>query len=109
MRFKQFYSLSVTHKEIFDIIFEKYYSKGYFGDIDKKIVIEQQKNWYKCFIQLIKEKNLDELKYILLNSENKLSRDWFIEMTGIDIKYKTKEVVIEMIKSFTECSKTNIK
>jgi hypothetical protein len=102
MRFKEFYQLKTTHKKIFDVIFEKYYKKGYFGDVKKELIIEQQKKWFGVFCNIINEKDKNDLIDILCNSKNKITKEWFTELSGIDIKHKNKIDIKKSIKEFVD-------
>lgn len=109
MRFKFFYQISKDYEtESFDKVFEKYYEAGYFGDIDKEEIREHQKEWFNTLNRLIEERNGFELYESLSPLENKISREYFSEMTGINIKYETKESVLNIIKEFINKFKEDI-
>jgi hypothetical protein len=102
MRFKEFHEFKSNHKKIFEVIFEKYYKKGYFGDIDRTIIIEQQKKWFSLFYNILNEKDKNDLMDILCNSKNKITKEWFTELSGLDIKHKNKIDIENTIKEFVE-------
>lgn len=109
MRFKNFYEFSKKEKDIFEDVFNSYYKKGYFGDIDKNELKEHHKDWYAKFLSFIKEKNAPELALALSNKENKLSREWFTQLTELNVRYKTKEKIIEIIKDYVDKTKNELR
>jgi len=109
MGFKQFFESDKQNYGTFDTIFEKYYNRGYFGKIDKLEIKEQQQIWFDKISHFIKEKNAFELIHSLANKENIISREIFTEMTGIDVKYATKEKVISIIKDYSFKAKNDLR
>lgn len=87
--FKEYYECTF----VFEEVFERYYKKKYFGSIDKELIKEDQKNWFDKFVRMMLEKKEEDLKSILCNYENKISREYFCGITGKDIRYKTKEEI----------------
>ena len=102
MRFLEYYDFHKKNKIMFEQTFEKYYNKGYFGNIDKLELKKQQKAWFEKLVYFTKDKNLLELCMALSSKENRISREWFSHMTGYDIKYETKEKVVDIIHEYVE-------
>jgi hypothetical protein len=100
MRFKEYYHNNKKDTILFERIFEKFYKKGYFGDIDKENIRIVQYEWYKTMKKVIREKDAFILFQSLTNKENHISREYFSKLTGIDVRHKTKEVVVDVIKEF---------
>lgn len=99
MNFKHFYYSSKTNKQtIFENVFETYYEKGYFGKIDKKSILEQQKSWFKKFLLILEEGDQDTLKTILSNRDNLTTRAWFSEIYKEDILEKSRSEIGEVLK-----------
>lgn len=109
MRFKEFYLLENKSNEIFNRIFEKHYKRGFFGELCKEDIKPQQEEWFEDLLQLIRERNEEELILTLSNKEYKLSREYFTEITGINIKYETKANVITLIHEYIEDAKRGLK
>lgn len=98
MTFKNFYYSSKNNKmDIFESVFEKYYSKGYFGKLDRTIIKEQQLSWFKKFTLILEEGDKDSLNYILANRDNLVSRDWFSQIYKEDIMEKSRQEIEESI------------
>lgn len=99
MTFKHFYYSSKTNKQvIFETVFETYYQKGYFGKIDRKPLYEQQKNWFKKFLLILEEGDMDTLKSILSNRDNMLTRAYFSEIYKEDILDLSREDIENVLK-----------
>ncbi len=94
MGFKEYYECTLA----FDKVFERYYARGYFGTINKEEIKESEKIWFDKFTKMLLEKHVEYMKYILGNYENKLSREYFTEITGIDVKYKSKEDINSILE-----------
>lgn len=109
MRFKSYYDLTRKETRIFEEIFDQYYTKGYFGNINKEEIKIQQKIWFSKFKSFMIDKNIDELIRALANKENKLSREWFTQLTGYNIKYETKEKVLAFVKDYINKTKAELK
>ncbi len=109
MGFKNFFDAEKKNQETFDKVFEKYYNRGYFGKIDEGEIKSQQKIWFNKFSRFVEENNGYELIESLSNKENIVSREFFTEMTGIDVKYKTKENVISIIKDYVSDAKQELR
>ena len=94
MTFKNFYYSSKNNKmDIFESVFEKYYSKGYFGKLDRTIIKEQQLSWFKKFTLILEEGDKESLNYILANRDNLVSRDWFSQIYKEDIMEKSRQEI----------------
>lgn len=99
MRFKEYYYSNRDNKQdIFESVFEKYYSKGYFGKISKKIIKEQQESWFGKFLMILEEGDTSRLLSALASRENVCTREWFSRIYGVDIVDKSKDD-ISMIAS----------
>jgi hypothetical protein len=109
MKFKAFYELDQKEQEIFEDVFNSYYKKGYFGDIDKEEIKSHQQDWFKKLSHFIKEKNANELAMALSNKENKLSREWFTQITELNVRYKTKEKILEIIKGYVDKTRNELR
>lgn len=98
MSFKHFYYKAKTDKqEIFESVFEKYYSKGYFGKISKSVIKESQKKWYEKWLLLLEEGDKDSLMLVLENRDNMLSREWFGEIYGENILEASRNDIEEKL------------
>jgi len=98
MNFKHFYYSSKTNKQIiFESVFDSYYKKGYFGKIEKKTIQEQQKSWYKKFLLILEEGDVDTLKSILSNRDNLITRAWFSEIYKEDILESSRSEIEEIL------------
>lgn len=100
MRFREYYILEVKVNDVFDKSFDKFYKKGFFGNIDEELVRKEQKIWYQKLVKFIIEKNQKELNMALGSIENKLSRHYFSSFTGFNINHKTKADVLEIIEKY---------
>lgn len=109
MRFKKFYELDTKEKGIFENVFNTYYQKGYFGNIDEIEIKQHQKDWFEKFNHFIQEKNAFELALALSNKENKLSREWFSQLTDLNVRYKTKEKILEIIRCYVDKTKKELR
>jgi hypothetical protein len=109
MKFKTFYQLDTKEQEIFEDVFNNYYQKGYFGDIDREEIKTNQQEWFEKFNHFIKEKNANELALALANKENKLSREWFTQITELNVRYKTKEKILEIIKEYVNKTRLELR
>lgn len=97
MNFSNFYKLQIKYEEIFDNIFEEYYNKGYFGNIDKSTIKEVQYKWFCRVVKLIEKDLKDELIPYISNHNNKITREYFSAVSGKNIKNKGKKEIIEII------------
>ena len=99
MTFKNFYYSHKDNKSnIFESVFEKYYSKGYFGKLDRQIIKEQQMSWFKKFLLILEEKDKDTIKYILNNRDNIVTRQWFSQIYKEDIVEKSRQEIEESVE-----------
>lgn len=96
MRFKEyFYSNRDNKKEIFESVFEKYYSKGYFGNISKTVIKEQQESWFQKFLYILEDKDIDSLMSVLSSRDAICTREWFSRIYSVDIVEKSKDDIKE--------------
>ena len=108
MRFKEyFYSNRDNKQDIFESVFEKYYTKGYFGKISKKLIKEQQQRWYNKFLIILEENDTDSLLSALASRENTCTREWFSRIYGIDIVDKSKDDISAIASRIFNMEKTN--
>lgn len=99
MTFKNFYYSNKDNKfNIFESVFEKYYSKGYFGKLDRQIIKEQQMSWFKKFLLILEENDKDTIKFILNNRDNVMSREWFSQIYKEDIVEKSRHEIEESVE-----------
>lgn len=97
MRFKEyFYSSRDNKQEIFESVFEKYYTKGYFGKISKTMIKEQQQSWYQKFLYILEDKDIDNLMSVLSSRDAVCTREWFSRIYGVDILDKSKDDIKEV-------------
>lgn len=99
MSFLSFYNLNRKDK-IFEKTFNKFYTAGHFGKIDKTLIEKDQKEWFDKLVLLIQEKNSDELFAVMESFESKFSRECFDKIMGSKIKYKDRNIVKEEIQKF---------
>lgn len=99
MRFKNFYT-GLREDELFNLLFEKYYSRKHFGNIDKDKIKFQQKEWYKKLKTIIEERDYHSLFLVLEDRNNKVSRDFFHAFTGINIKKKSSKNLQKILEKF---------
>lgn len=98
-KFKEFY-FKQKQEKVFENVFEKWYSLGYWGSIDKDKIKNQQHSWYQRLIKLIKEKDYHSLLLSVENRDNKVTREMFSKLTNIDIKKKKIEYIKEKLRDF---------
>ena len=92
MRFKEyFYSNRDNKQEIFESVFDKYYTKGYFGKISKSMIKEQQQSWFQKFLYILEDKDMDNLMSVLSSRDSVCTREWFSRIYGVDIVEKSKD------------------
>lgn len=90
MKFKEFWASRKDNKDIiFETVFDKYYTKGYFGNIDKKIIKKQQRSWYDRFLLINEEKDKESLIMCLQSRDNLCTREWFSRIYSVDITEKS--------------------
>jgi len=97
--FKQFYRQEKEEK-IFEKTFEKFYKRGHFGKIKKDLIRGQQKDWYDKLKNLIDDRDYGSLLMAVGHRKNKVSRELFSRLTGINIKQKTTKIIEKTLKDF---------
>ena len=98
MRFKEyFYSNRDNKREIFESVFEKYFHKGYFGNISRSVIKEQQESWYQKFLYILEDKDIDNLLSVLSSRDAICTREWFSRIYGIDIVEKSKDDIKDIV------------
>ena len=100
MRFREYYLLEVKIDDIFEKSFQKFYRKGFFGNIEESLVKQTQRLWYEKLVRFIIEKNYKELELAIGSIENKISREYFSAFTGVNVKHKTKKDTLELLKNY---------
>ncbi len=101
MKFRNYYKLQQDYKHIFDRIFESYYNKGYFGDVNKEEVKDVQYKWFKRVVTIIEYKDEQKLIPFITNHNNKLTREFYSEISGNNIKNKGKEYILNKVQKGT--------
>lgn len=99
MSFLSFYNLQRSDK-IFERTFNKFYKSGHFGDIERSIIKEDQRQWFNTLVSLIKSNDGDELFAVMESFESKFSRECFDKIVGTKIKYKDRSIVKSEINKF---------
>jgi len=102
MRFREYYILETKIEEVFDKSFQKFFKKGFFGSIPEDIIKNEQRIWYEKLVKFIIERNVQELSLALGNIEKKMSREYFTNFTGVNIKHCTKKDCLKIIESYTK-------
>lgn len=102
MRFKEYYKQTPSDKNLFEEVFEKYYSKGCFGTIDKTIIKEQQFNWFNKFNLILEQKDVDMVLMALNNRDNVCTREWFSKIYNVDILESSKEEIRKIVSKVIE-------
>ena len=96
MRFKTFLKTQ-NSSELFESTFEKYYSRGYFGSIDKNEIKEQQRDWFDKFNFILEEGDLG-MVISSLQSRDNICRDWFSNIYKVDVSNLGKKELLEQVK-----------
>lgn len=91
----------IYEQQIFEDVFNRFYNNGYFGTVDIDLIKNKQMDWFYTLLDLINNRSKMDLLIILLSANNKISREWFYLITGLDIRYKNKEIIIKTIESFS--------
>jgi hypothetical protein len=99
MRFKQFLKTQNNNLEIFESTFEKYYSKGYFGNINKETIKTQQLDWFDKFLLIIEEGDKSMLTSILSSRDHCCTREWFSSIYKVDIRELGKKEILEELNN----------
>lgn len=95
--FRKYYDLRKRYKDIFNTVFENYYKKGYFGSVSKDEIKFIQYEWFCKLVQTVENKNDIKLKDILINHNNKITRDYYSKITGLNLCRKKKDDIIEIL------------
>ena len=99
MNFYFFYN-SLKREKIFEEVFDKYYTEGFFGNVDKSILKETKKHWFDNLWNLIYENRQDLLLEVLQNGD-KFIRECFDELTSENLKNKPKKYLEKDILNYT--------
>jgi hypothetical protein len=98
MDFNEYLVLHEKYEVVFNKIFERYYKKGYFGDIPKEEIKISQYKWFCKLANAINEKKHDKIIPFITNHNNKVTRSYFSNLFGEDIALKGKKEIIELLK-----------
>lgn len=100
LRFREYYLASIKQSklDIFEQVFDKYYSKGFFGTINEHVIKKQQKCWFEKFLTILESKDTDEILTHLEDRQNTVTREWFSRLYEIDIVEKSKKEIEQVIK-----------
>ena len=99
---KKFYYKNKDNK-LFNSIFEKWYNRGHWGNVDKEKMREQQFDWYKKLKQIIEDIKKSDLDIV---TQNKLIKrvegeiDLIESFSKLDTKSVQKEFWKDLIKAF---------
>ena len=100
MKFRNYIKLQKDYEDIFNQIFETYYSKGYFGVVDKNDIKVIQYKWFKKVVAIIEHDEKEHLAPYVINHNNKITREFYSKITGDNIKNKGKEYILkQMLKN----------
>jgi hypothetical protein len=99
MRFKEYYQASIKQSklDIFEQVFTKYYSKGFFGTISESVVKKQQRSWFEKFLMIIENKDYEGLMLALEDRQNLVTREWFSRLCETDIMDKSRKEIEKVI------------
>jgi hypothetical protein len=97
-KFNTYFRLKSEYAKIFNIIFEKYYDKGYFGDVEKEEIQRIQYEWFCKLINTLENKDSDTLLPYIENHNNKLTRAYFSAVTGKNIRKAKKQDIREYLE-----------
>jgi hypothetical protein len=97
--FKKFYETSKGPEYLFEKVFNKFYTRGHWGKIDRDMIRNQQWDWFNKLSIMIESKDLEGLIQSLSHRDCKVSRDMFEKLTNISLhKMKSKLVEKELTK-----------
>ncbi len=99
MRFKEYYQASIKQSklDIFEQVFTKYYSKGFFGTLSESVVKKQQRSWFEKFLMIIETKDYEGLMLALEDRQNLVTREWFSRLCETDIMDKSRKEIEKVI------------
>lgn len=106
--FREFY---YKRKDIllFNSVFEKWYNKKYWGEIDKDRIKKQQFDWFLKLKKIIECKDYDSLVFAIGNFENNVTRELVSKLIKINIKRVSVDIIKERIKKKMLNIQTNTK
>lgn len=87
---------------IFEHVFETQYSKGYFGDVDKMIIKQQQWDWFATLVEMIISGDTESLLEVLERVQYKITRIYFSHIVGKNIVREVTDTIMQDIKDSTE-------
>ena len=97
MKFRNYIKLQKEYEEIFDNIFETYYNKGYFGNVNKDDIKNIQYKWFKKVVMIIEHDKQEHLVEYVVNHNNKITREFYSKITGDNIKSKGKDYILKQM------------
>lgn len=99
MRFREYYKASEKQSklDIFEQVFTKYYTKGFFGTLSESVVKKQQRSWFDKFLNIMETKDYEGLMLALEDRQNLLTREWFSRLCEIDIMEKSRKEIEQII------------
>ena len=95
--FKHFYNLSKSPEDLFEGTFNKFYNRKHFGDIDKEMIKQQQLDWFNKLRVIIENRDLECLIDAICHRNNKVSRELFEKLTGVEVRKNTSKKIREKL------------
>jgi hypothetical protein len=99
MKFKRFLN---DNNNLFESVFEKYYINGFFGNIDKQVIKEQQISWCVKICSLIESKDINSLVDCLESRDAKTSREWVSKIISNDILVDSRQLINDKLTAIFE-------
>jgi hypothetical protein len=99
MRFSRYVLLKEKYEVVFAEIFETFYDKGYFGDTDKEDIKQIQYEWFCRLVDTIENNDKDSLVPLVANHNNKLTREYYTNLTGNNVRNRKKSEVEKIIRN----------
>lgn len=97
MRFTEYYDLNKKYMIIFNEIFETYYEKGYFGVVSKAEIKASQSKWFRKLVDAVESKQDKLLEPFIVNYNNKVTREYYSKIIGVNLKRKKKADIIKIL------------
>ena len=98
MDFNEYLDLHNKYEKVFNKIFERYYEKGYFGEVPKDEIKMAQYKWFCKLANALHEKRHEEIIPFITNHNNKVTRSYFGTLFGENITLKGKKEIIDLLK-----------
>lgn len=90
------------YSSIFEHVFETQYSKGYFGDVDKVMIKQQQWDWFSTLVEMIVTGDKESLIEVLDRVQYKITRIYFSHIVGKNIVREVTDTIMDDIRESTE-------